>query len=268
MGSQLSNAPVYYVLAQAKFNPVNNMKNYVDVIQDRLRRLHFSVYEEQLIEQIHVVTRLGVPPEARQRTETIWHFTRKDQTAGFVLTPSQLVYHTTHYQTDEQFLPVLLSGLSIVHEVVELEYVDRLGLRYLNAILPTGDELLDDYLMPGVRGISPVGDMIPARSISESIFQRPLENTGELATLVARIYRTIDRLGYPPDVAPNQLVLKPQFQQAEVCEHAVVDTDHWIEANMPVDREQLLQRLMVLHDGLKLAFFDAIITEQAQEKWV
>jgi uncharacterized protein (TIGR04255 family) len=38
MSKKMSNAPVYYALAQVQFNPVAAMAKYVDDIQDILRR--------------------------------------------------------------------------------------------------------------------------------------------------------------------------------------------------------------------------------------
>ncbi len=35
----MSNAPVYYALAQVQFNPVAAMAKYVDDVQDHLRQL-------------------------------------------------------------------------------------------------------------------------------------------------------------------------------------------------------------------------------------
>ena len=38
MSEKMSNAPVYYALAQAQFNPVAAMAKYVYEVQDLLRR--------------------------------------------------------------------------------------------------------------------------------------------------------------------------------------------------------------------------------------
>ncbi len=45
----MSNAPVYYALAQAHFNPVAAMSKYVDQIQDRLRREGYPLFEPQQV---------------------------------------------------------------------------------------------------------------------------------------------------------------------------------------------------------------------------
>ena len=45
----MSNAPVYYALAQARFNPVAAMSKYVDQIQDRLRREGYPLFESQQV---------------------------------------------------------------------------------------------------------------------------------------------------------------------------------------------------------------------------
>ena len=132
----MSNAPVYYALAQAHFNPVAAMSKYVEQIQDRLRREGYPLFEPQQ------VTHLIVPgPSQTQQAEPeirhtlSWLITRSDRTAGFILAPSAITYHTTHYDTREEFIPELLRGLAAVHEAATLDHVSRVGLRYLDAVL-------------------------------------------------------------------------------------------------------------------------------------
>ena len=55
MSDRMSNAPVYYALAQAQFNPIAAMVDYADRVQDRLRREGYPLYDRQK------ATRLVVP---------------------------------------------------------------------------------------------------------------------------------------------------------------------------------------------------------------
>lgn len=65
------------------------------------------------------VTHLVVPGPGQaqqaepQITHTVsWLITRSDRTAGFILAPSAITYHTTHYDTHNEFIPELLRGLA------------------------------------------------------------------------------------------------------------------------------------------------------------
>ena len=73
----MSNAPVYYALAQAHFNPVAAMSKYVDQIQDRLRREGYPLFEPQQVTHL-VVPGPGQAQQAEPRiTHTVsWLITR------------------------------------------------------------------------------------------------------------------------------------------------------------------------------------------------
>lgn len=260
----MSNAPVYYALAQAQFNPVAAMAKYVDQIQDRLRR-EYPLYDTQQ------VTHLVIPaPGQAQPTEpqiahmVSWLITKSDRTAGFILTPSAITFHTTHYQTHNEFLPELLRGLMAVHEEVTLDHVGRLGLRYLDAVLPRFGETVEQYLVGGLHGI----EFNAARryTMTESVLAtetRPLCPNG---TLVARAHRMTAPLGFPPDMQPNGLMVNPKFALQEPLEHAVIDTDHFVEGRMPIDMDRLEEQLVSLHGTIK-DVFHAMTTDHARTMW-
>ena len=265
MNERMSNAPVYYALAQAHFNPVAAMAKYVDQIQDRLRREGYPLFETQQ------VTHLLVPgPGQAQQAEpqimhtVAWLITRSDRTAGFILAPSAITYHTTHYDTHNEFIPELLRGLATVHEVAALDHVSRLGLRYLDAVLPRADERVDQYLVGGLHGIE--FNATQRYRLTESVFGTntgPLVQTG---TLVTRVYRMTALLGFPPDMQPNGLMINPKFDVKEPRPHAVIDTDHFVEGRMPIDMDNLDKQVLSLHATIK-SVFRATTTDHARDAW-
>jgi uncharacterized protein (TIGR04255 family) len=52
MSEKMLNAPVYYTLTQAQFNPVAAMAKYIDEIQDKLRLNGYTLFEAQKITQL------------------------------------------------------------------------------------------------------------------------------------------------------------------------------------------------------------------------
>lgn len=265
MSDRMSNAPVYYALAQAQFNPVAAMSKYVDQIQDRLRREGYPLYEPQQ------VTHLVVPsPSQSQQAEpqivhtVSWLITRGDRTAGFILAPSAITYHTTQYDTHNEFIPELLRGLAAVHEVATLDHVSRLGLRYLDAVLPRAGESVEQYLVGGLHGIE--FNATQLSSLTESVFATdtsPLVKTG---TLVTRVHRITAPLGFPPDMQPSGLIINPKFEVKEPRAHAVIDTDHFVEGRMPIDMDNLDKQLLSLHATIK-SVFRATTTDHARDAW-
>lgn len=265
MSEKMSNAPVYYALAQAHFNPVAAMAKYVDQIQDQLRREGYPLFEPQQFTQLIVPGPGQAQPPAPQVQQAIsWLITRSDRAAGFILEPSTITYHTTDYQTHNEFIPELLRGLAAVHAAVSLDHVSRLGLRYLDAVLPRFGETTETYLDDGLHGIE--FDAVRRQAMTESVFSThtsPLISNG---TLVVRVYRMLAPLGFPPDMLPNGLAVLPKFVINDPAEHAVIDTDHYVEGRMPVEMEKLNEQLLSLHTTIK-SVFDATITDHARKAW-
>lgn len=265
MAERMSNAPVYYALAQAHFNPVAAMCKYVDQIQDRLRREGYPLFEPRQVTHL-VVPAPGQTQQAEpQIAHTVsWLIARSDRTAGFILAPSAITYHTTHYETHKEFIPELLRGLAAVHEAVTLDHVSRLGLRYLDAILPRANETVEQYLVGGLHGV----DFNAERqyTLTESVFGTETQPLVSKGTLVTRVYRMTAPLGFPPDMLPNGLVVSPKFEMKEPQAHAVIDTDHYVEGRMPIDMDKLGEQLLSLHAIIK-SVFGATTTDHAREAW-
>lgn len=261
---KMSKAPVYYALAQAQFNPVNAMAKYIDEVQDVLRLKGYTLFDTQKSTQLsfdafgHSPTKVGV-------VELItWRMTKPDRSAGFVLSQSFLTYHTTNYETHEEFLPELVFGLKAVHQIVKFEHLSRLGLRYLNAILPIHGETVDQYLVDGVHGMC--FDAKQRCSLSESVFDTHTEPLISKGMLVNRVHRLMQPLGYPPDISPTELVPIERFTSHEAVTHAMIDIDHFIEGLMPLDFDKIEVQLNSLHASIRQAFH-ATITDHAKAVW-
>ncbi|MGK2913136.1 MAG: TIGR04255 family protein [Porticoccaceae bacterium] len=264
MSAKMSNAPVYYALAQAQFNPVAAMAKYVDEVQDRLRR-EYPLYDTQQVTHLQFPVEPGHAPIEPQVAHTAsWLITKGNRSSGFILSASSITLHTTHYDTSNEFIPELLRGLKAVHEVVGLDRVSRLGLRYLDAVLPQAGETVEQYLQDGLHGVRFSAKQKYA--LHESVFETesgPLAPTG---TLVARVHRMTAPLGFPPDIALNGLVLMPKFDIKEPQAHAVIDTDHFVVGQMSMDFEKLSEQLLALHATIKLVF-KATVTDHARVVW-
>jgi uncharacterized protein (TIGR04255 family) len=264
MTDKMANAPVYYALAQVQFNPVA-MSKYADEIQDILRRQGYTLYDSQTVSQLQIAVAQGHAPTEPSITSTkTWTISKTDGRAGFILGSAALTYHTTHYETHDKFLSELLLGLEAVHKVVGLDHLSRLGLRYLNAVLPKEAETVEQYLASGVHGAP-----FKARrrySLSESVFDTdsaPLVKTG---TFIARTLRARHQLGFPPDLMTPNLELPEKLKDQSMVDHAIIDLDHFVEGRMPVEGTKVLEQLVSLHTTLK-EVFRAIVTDHARAVW-
>lgn len=267
MNKRMSNAPVFHALAQARFSPVAAMNRYADQIQDKLRREGYPLFELQDVTHLVVSGAVQAQAAVPQIANTpSWLITRADHSAGFILEPSSITYHTTRYDTHGTFLPEFLRGLAAVHEVAGLDHVQRLGLRYLDAVLPREGEQVEQYLAGGVHGISGTFNARQRYRLSESVFEMETGPLSPSGTLVARVYRMNALLRLPPDLPPGGLMLDPRFVLETPQEHAVIDTDHFVEGQLPVDIGGLEAQLRSLHAGIR-AVFDATISRHAHNVW-
>jgi len=265
MSQKMNNAPVYYALAQAKFNPIAAMAKYIGDVQDILRQEGYTLFDPKHSMKLEIVTPPGqeqAGPQVEQSTS--WLISKADRTAGFIVSPSAITFHTTHYETHKEFITALLLGLETVTNVVKLDHVSRLGVRYLDAVLPVGAETVEQYLASGLHGVS--FSAVPRRAMTESVFETACGPLVSKGTLVARVYQLTAALGYPPDMIPNGLLPMPKFDIKQPHAHAVIDMDHFVEDSMPLDFEKLNKQLGSLHDTISLAF-RAITTDHARLVW-
>lgn len=262
MSRKSTNPPVFYTIIQVQFSPIAAMANYINDIQDKLRFDGYTLFDQQKITQLQFDATL--PGKAEVVEHPIWRITKSDRKSGFILSQAHLVYHTTHYQTHNEFFENFLLGLQKIHSIVKLDHLSRLGLRYLNAILPVKEEHIDRFLIKGVHGVNI--DASHRYSLYESVFDTKVDSTSLPGTLVNRIYCRSGPLGYPPDIAPHDLLPMPKFDKGSSVLHAVVDIDHFIEGQMPLDFEYVKKHLNSLHKKIKEAF-KATITDYAINTW-
>lgn len=263
MNKKMSNAPVYYTIAQAQFNPIAAMANYINDVQDKFRHEGFTLFETQKIKHLQFDTS-STPLNTEVVDVPVWRITKSDRSAGFILYQSQVVYHTTHYQTHTHFFNEFLLGLKIIHSIIKLDHLSRLGLRYLNAVLPNKKENIDQYLVDGLHGI--YVDATQRYSLNEAVFDTNPQSSSIKGTLVNRVHCRTGQLGYPPDMIPSGLSQKPQFAKEDISTHAIIDIDHFIEGLMQLNLEQLKIHLNFLHTHIKQAF-DATTTKHAKKIW-
>src|SRR6185312_2713096 len=143
MGTRMRHAPVFYTLVQVTFNPVMQMADYVPKMQERLRHEGFPDFEAVQQRRIALKVKVegeGSPEISTEKGPQIWSFQDASKTAGYLLQPNALVYHTTAYETFDVFGRRLVDGLGLVHEIVGLSFIERIGLRYLDAVAPKEGE--------------------------------------------------------------------------------------------------------------------------------
>jgi len=266
MSASWRNAPVFYVLAHIQFNAIPAMAKYADEIADRLRKIGYPdpQEEKQFIASFGVAPDGSPNPQQFERKEvTRWIISNSEKTSGFLLLQDALIFQTTTYHDRANFIAELCKGLKVVHEVVELSFVDRIGLRYLDVVKPEAGETLTQYLQPVACGLGQhFGDGLQ-HSMVEAIAKLDF---GTLASRAFTVYSNGDHPPIPPELMPITLNLQGRFSPCKGLV-TVLDIDCFIQQRTSFSIPEIEASLQKLREGIGLAF-DASITDYAREKWL
>lgn len=263
MGQKLSNAPVYFTIAQVRFNPILSLDSYIPAIQENFRKSGYPDYKKivsmafNLTQAVNDEAMPTQPPPPEQVARYV--FSNMTKTRGFVLHQNSLSFQVTEHDSFDQSADELLRELGILNQLITLSYSERVGVRYLDAIAPRDGETLKQYLVPEVLGLYGKLNGQLAHSFSETL------TLGTAGAVMSRTIIQNGRLGFPPDLQTMGLTLMPRFANVS-GEHAILDTDGFIDRRETFDLDNLKHRLHALHDEI-IKSFRATVTTHALSVW-
>lgn len=260
--SKLKLAPVYFTVAQIQFNPIEEMGNYLNSIQPAFRRLGFPDFKLQAFQRVvfPFATAEGgntVPPSIASQSR--YSFGNIDGTESFVLETNSLAFQTTNYDVFTTFSKKFLDGLKVIDSAVDINFVERIGIRYLDAVQPTSNEKLADYLASEVLGLSGKLGGDPAHSESVTVMN---DDGGQL---LSRVIIANGKIGFPMDIAATAPKINSRFTEVE-ARHAILDTDSSYTQRFPFSIEDVTMRLNALKMKITQSF-DATVTAYAKKIW-
>lgn len=262
MGQKMRQAPVYFTLVQARFNAILALDSYVPKIQDQLRVKGFPDTQKGVLATFNLNIGTpggGSPPQVPVSQAARYTFGNMEKTASFILDQGSLSFQTTSYDTFESFSETFLNGLKIVHEVVSLDYTDRIGVRYLDAVYPKKDEDLSEYLNEAVLGLYGRLDGDLMHAFSETFVRNGSVN------VIARTIVQSGPIGFPPDLQPMGLIVAEKFRGLK-GPHAILDTDGSHDHRDAFDLRQIEPHLSRVHSAVIKAF-KATVTQRAIQTW-
>ena len=180
-----------------------------------------------------------------------------DRTEGYLLFQNALVFHTTNYISFQKFLNKMIDGFMLIHKILNLSYVEQIGLRYLNAIYPKNEASLDAYLNPSLLGLSSTLTGKLAHTFTETVFEI------QGGKLISKTWIAEDKLIWPPDLQPNQLSLKLDLAKGKT---ATLDIDYSILQRIPVNIAEIKKNLGVAHE-MSEQIFQKSTSDYARAIW-
>jgi uncharacterized protein (TIGR04255 family) len=261
--TKLANAPLVHVLAQVRYAPVLTISKSIPAIQEKLKGIGFPRFEKGEVQ--NVVLKQGSPPQV-DRSER-WDFLSRDKTLGVVLTPSFVLLQTTAYDTFNKFADILLKVFEIVASEVQIDIVERLGIRYIDVVRLQKNESFSDYLQPGLVGFpfSEVNDdsfrsAVIATVQSVAVANIPQSNS----TLNVKCSQVGDGTFLPADIGQSGLKYEMSLDPQEVV--IILDFDHFKTVDDDFAPQALVAEFDRLHRIANMAF-RAALKRFAYEKW-
>ncbi|MEW6338951.1 MAG: TIGR04255 family protein [Acidobacteriota bacterium] len=253
---RLRNSPLVRVLAQVRISAILKMREFVPAVQEALRHQGYPRFSEQ--ELLEVQLRPESPPKRRE----LWRFADRANREAVVLAQDFIALETNRYTCFEEFTERLQQVLEIVGSEIEAKatIAERLGLRYVDLILPEDGEPLDDYLEQKLHGLR-------AKDLGVEKMLNRFEARGQtrFGQLVVRLHQNEEGACLPPDLMPSELTQARTIDPGRLI--TLLDIDHFTTQSRDYNAPALIDAMWELHEYTERAFRSSV-TAHALERWV
>jgi len=147
----------YLSIAEIRFNPIDNLSDYVHAIQVAFVLANYSesanIKSQSLQVQEVDDQKLLVPS-----IQNSYVFSSKNKTRHFILNAQCLTFKTSDYKDFDSFLSYFLEGVFIINKVHPISNLNRLGLRFLERVIPAKGKRIQNYMaMPDLMVFEKLG---------------------------------------------------------------------------------------------------------------
>ena len=255
------NAPLALVLAQVRFDP--EIDTEYKEVADRLKAALGKRFPAmKAVRQVKLVFgNAPVPEEEPKANESeVGRELRSDDDRGALrVQDGVMTYTTSLYKDSQHFLAEWRSMLDCLCTAGGVK-VQRLGLRYVDFIIPTAGKVPEDYFKDGFGHLHLFGEIAQTAFMSH---EYPREGDGAMRVQFGR--------GFAPPSLPPDLdgsVLLPPALLAKYTEgpSAVLDIDRWRVDSRRLQAGEIADEFQRLRDDICKAF-NSIITPEAEAEW-
>ncbi len=257
---QLPNAPLIYVLAQIGFTRIPKMESYWEEFHQAI----FDRYPQASIEHIRQI-QLQDTSEPSASDSVRWNMLNREKTEGIILAPESLIFHATSYATSDGFFAnleyVLTTLIAVLPKNIE---VNKLGLRYIDLLLPSEDLPVDEQVS-GKLGSIPLDEAGCEFLRLEEVTRY---STPENGNLVIRHRQSKGADILPGDLFPNNLHHAPLLEREKPTDAVVglMDYDHYVQLETELKADVVMEKLRALHATNSRAF-ELTTTPEAKSLW-
>lgn len=252
------NPPLAYVVAELVISPYYSMAATVPGLQDSLRAGYPRTLEAQ-----ELVLDSNAPPGAPQQ---VWQLLSADQHRGVQIGQRAISLHATSYVNSHDFLGQWSEVLQAIANADLGAYVERVGLRYVDLIVPDTGNRPNDYLAAGLRGVPiPQGGVLKSGMwvISFEVDDRTIN--------VRTAAPSPEGILLPPNLHALPLrkpaIMSAAEQRMKAFESiGLVDIDCLSEVQEVFEPLKIAERFASMHE-LTSTTFQSMLSETALEQW-
>ena len=258
------NAPLAYVLAEVRTERLADLKTFQPDLAAAFRS-EFPIQRTLVTARI-IATPAGVP-NIEPEQDSAWEFATPDNYVGLIIRPHGFVLHATKYKDHSEFLGRFDRALKLIGEKVPAVYVNRLGLRYVDFVIPRQGEVPEDYVD---KRLNPQLDLVntsgPVTAMSLAVY--PMLN----GRLTLRYIRGAGQPQLPPELSTIALEKSGLMQVAEIDPAqptAILDIDRTREFSTRelLEPARIRRELQTMRDEISENFKRQIIGKHAREVW-
>lgn len=254
------NAPLAMVLAQVRFEPSPDTTP-TSVVERMALAVGDLMPIRSAAQEITFLIDAGGAPLPRQTAEKGAGFELRNKANSRVLRLNEgvLTYSTSAYEDSGHFLAEWRRMLEALCGAGDI-HVTRLGLRYIDFIIPSANRTPEEYF---VDGFAPQPRGIELAPVAFFVLKFPREHGGELRVQYGR--------GFGPPALPPDLtgaVAPPFYLTKRYAEglSAVLDMDRWRPTFEAMAAGRIAEEFQALRDDLA-GTFRRIISSFAEAEW-
>ncbi len=262
---QWAQAPVVFVLAQVRF--LAQPEGFTERLQLAISKRYegdFLPAQPSPVMEIKIEMDPGaVPKQTVTQTGTGYNIVKCDGRMVVRVEPGSLTMAVNEYRDSKHLMNLWFPMVTCLKEAGLQGHVSRLGLRYVDFVVPTDGKLPEDYVnSPWNQSATPAFEGAQARpgmfvSLHDIEFKR--------GRMRLQFMRGFGKPGLPADL---QGLLEPRALHGSVEQPtAVIDTDRWMEGEAwdPAGAE-ICEDFKSMHLDLSKTF-KTMVSSLARKEW-
>jgi len=257
-------APLAYVLAEVRTENLSDLKTYQPELAAAFRG-QFPI--QRALVTARIIASSGGIPTVEPEQESAWEFATPDNGVALIIRPQGFVLHATTYKDHAEFLGRFHDALTLVAAKVPSIFVNRIGLRYVDFIIPRAGETPEAYVDSRLNPYIPI-PAATGTAMAMSLTAYPMPN----GRLTLRYIRGAGQPQLPPDLATIALAKSPLMEAIDVAitqTTAIMDIDRTREfgTREPLNPAAIRMEFQLIRDEISHLFKEILITKHARQAW-